>query len=355
MTQSYRYYDYVISMIKESDYEDRKLIDRFLAEDPNNKKSLFFKIRSVSETVASTRIDDYQAYYILAEAVSDYLCSYRSSYIAKQRLYSRLYAWCKYLGDQHNIDGYEDLLDDIVSPLKPDIAVETVKKLHDRQGVSKTELASNFGDISTKSIQTYLSKINNPKCPDPLRIGGQAIYVPITRKKSNVKHKEWKYYTENTMSPLVFQMNIMQVATLIKSLQLNYNNDNSIPLDLAVDTWSQLSDYARSRIREIFGKRDADLDSFLNDVERDMNDDEYRFMSESEIMKGVNVSEQLLIADKGSLVCDLALYEPLRSRKNQRILFDHIKKSYYAVSANDLNSVDRLYFTEDDVIEIKEV
>ena len=126
-------------------------------------------------------------------------------------------------------------------------------------------------------------------------------------------------------------------------------------MDLAVDAWSQLSVYARRRIREIFGKRDAEFDSFLDEVKRNMNDDEYRFMSESEIMKEVNVSEQLLIADKGGLVCDLLLYEPLRSRKNQRILFDHIKGSYYAVPANNLNSADRLYFNEDDVAEIEEV
>ena len=346
-------YDYIITMIKDSDYEDQKLIDKFLSEDPNNKKSLFFKIRNIAESVAPTKIDDYQAYQILAEAVSDYLCDYRSSYIAKQRLYSRLYAWCKRLGEQHKIYGYEDLLEDLVSPLKPDIAVETVKKLHDRQGVSKTDLSNEFGGLSQKSIQVCLSKIDNPKHPDPMRIGGQAIHVPITRKKSNVKDEEWKYYTENTLSPLVFQMNIMQVATLMKSLQLN--GDNAIPLDLAVDTWSQLSVYARNRIREIFGKRDAELESFLDEVERNMNDDEYRFMSESEIMKNVNVSEQLLIADKGGLVCDLLLYEPLRSRKNQRIFFDHIKGSYYAVHANNLNSADRLYFTEDDVIEIEEI
>ena len=356
MPRSNRYYEYIISMIKGSDYEDRKLIDKFLSEDPNNKKSLFFKIRNIAESVAPTKIDDYQAYQILAEAVSDYLCSYRSSYIAKQRLYSRLYAWCKYLGEQHKIDGYNDLLDDIVSPLKSDIAVETVKRLHDRQGVSKTDLANDF-DLSPKSIQVCLSKIDNPKHHDPLRIGGQAIHVPITRKKSNVKDGEWKYYTENTLSPLVFQMNIMQVATLMKSLQLNYANGNDIPLDLAVDTWSQLSVYAKERIREVFGKRDAEFDRFLNEVERNLNDDEYRFMSEPEMMKGdnVNISEQLLIADKGGMVCDILLYEPLPSRKNQRIIFDHTKESYYAVPASDPNSSDRLYFTEDDVIEIEEV
>ena len=141
----------------------------------------------------------------------------------------------------------------------------------------------------------------------------------------------------------------------MKSLQLNYSEGNDIPMDLAVDTWSQLSDYARNRIRKVFCERDSALMEFLDEVENRMNTEGYRFMTESEMLKnGVSYAEQLLIADKGGLVCNISLIGPHRSKKRQRIFYDHEQGKYYAVAADDLSSK-RLYFTEDEINEIEEV
>ncbi len=261
------------------------------------------------------------------------------------------------MGEQYNIENYNEYLEDLKVLGSPDIAVEIVKDLHDQNGTSKLDLSGKYS-ISEKKAQIYLSKIDNKRCSDPIRIGGQAVYVPISRKKSNAKDGHWKYYTTNTMSPLVFQMNIMQVETLMKSFQLNYCNEgNAIPLDLAIDTWSQLSTYARNRIREKFGKRDKLLDEFLDEVERNMQSDEYRFMTESELMKkdSLGYREKLQIAEKGRMVCNISLIESKHiTRKNQRIFYDYKKDSFYAVPANDLEA-DPLYFTEDEINVIEEV
>ena len=83
--------------------------------------------------------------------------------------------------------------------------------------------------------------------------------------------------------------------------------------------------------------------------------DEYRFMTESEMMRQgrMSVTECLLNAEKGGMVCNFALCSPHRTRKNQRIFHDHSKGSYYAVPADDL-SAEPLYFTENELLEIWE-
>ena len=357
MSNTGRCFDYVINMIENSTFEDRELLAKFSAEDPHHHKSFYYMVRqaaSFSEHT-NTSIDHERAYQILIDAVSDYILSYSTSYSAKRKLYNRMLALCKHIGAHYHIDEYETYLTELPEQIATDIAVEIVKDLHDQNGISKEELSDRYG-VSEKTIQVCLHRIADQRCSDPIRIGGQAVFVPITHSESNRKLGKRKYFTTNTMSPLVYQMNIMQVETLMKSFQLNYDSGNNIPLDLAIDTWSQLSEYARQRIREIFAERDPDLAGFLDLVEEEMNSDEYRFMTESEMMerKDVSRSEQLDIAYKGSMLCNLSLTGPHRTKKNQRIKFDHGRQCFYAVPADNLGA-DPLYFTVDEVYEIEEV
>lgn len=343
-------------MIEGSNFKDRSLLNMFVSEDPYNKKSLYYLIQESAKFTENSEIDVVQAYQILTEALYDYIFAYSTSHAIKRRLCCRVLAWCKHIGEQYSIENYNEYLEDLEILSCADIAVEIIKDLHNQNGTSKTELSSKYS-ISEKKAQIYLSKIDNQRCSTPIRIGGQVVYVPISRKKSNKKEETWKYYTTNTMSPLVFQMNIMQVETLMKSLQLNYSEGNAIPLDLAIDTWSQLSEYARNRIREVFGERDDQLSKFLDEVEANMNSDGYRFMTESEIMKKDTLSyhEKLELAYKGGMVCNISLIESQHiTRKKQRIFYDNKNKSFYAVPADNLNA-ERLYFTEEDINIIEEV
>lgn len=366
------YYSHIIHMIEGSTFEDRTLLDTFASEDPYHKKSFYYMVRNLTNHVRAdgAPANNQKAYSLLIEAASDYILAYSTAYAAKRRLYDRMCAWCKHMGQQYNIADYETYVKELPQQVATDIAVELLKDLHDPNGISKTDLSGRY-NTSEKTIQVCLHKLKEPHCADPLRIGGQAVHINIENKKkhldedlnlSSIDRRERKnfYYTPNTLSPLVFQANVMQVETMLKSLQLNYDYGNEIPLDIAVDIWGQLSDYVRDRIREVFGQRDPKLMDFLDVVECATASDGYRFMTESEMMSEMiqsgrtNFSELLTIADKGSLVCNISLLkETHQTRKNQRIFLDHDRQEYYAVPANDL-SAERLYFTEDEVNEISE-
>lgn len=349
-------YNYIVKMIEASTFEDTALLESFFSECPDNHKSLFYLLRkaSICSDYTDPQIDHSKAYRILIDAVSDYLLSYSTSSAIKNRLYKRLYAWCEHMGIQFQIKDYKDYIEDIPKVVVSDPVVELVKELHNQDGVSKEKLKEKYHK-SEKTFQVFLHQLGNAAHPNPLRIGGQAVHVPISTTESNRKLGKRRYFTKNTLSPLIFQLNIMQAETLLKSLQLNYDSGNDIPLDLAVDTWGQLSDYAKDRIRTVFCRRDPAFALFLDKVDENSNTDTYRFMTEAEMMerKSVTISEQLLVAEKGSMICNLSLFCPHRSRKNQRIFFDHEKQCYCAVPADD-PSGEKLYFTEDEVNEIWE-
>lgn len=350
-------YNFVIHMIKGASHEDKALLDMFYAEDDLSSKSLFYLIRKAS--ICSKYVDplmDYQkGYRILIDAVSDYLRVNSTSSQIKSRLYDRLCAWCAHIGKQYQIKDYQNYIDEIPRPVIHDIAVELVKELHNPEGTLKDELAHHYG-VSDKTIQVSISRLNGKSGADPLRIGGQEVHVPVAYREETHRTDKRRYYTPNTMSPIIFQMNLMQVATLLQSLYLNYDiRGNNIPMDLAVDTWGQLSDYAKGRIRQIFCQRDPDFAEFLDLVEQAETSDTYRFMTESEIFKNSDVSwsERLQLAYKGGMICNLSLRQPFRSRKNQRIFYDHDQNSFYAVPAN-MPCGERLYFALDEVMDLDE-
>ena len=352
-----RCYDYIINMIENSEFADRELLDKLSSEDSNHRNSFYYMLREAAKfnEYDIVPMDENRAYQILIDAVSDYILSYSSSYLAKRKLYRQMLDLCIYIGDKYHVDNYETYLEELPEQVATDLAVELVKDLHDQNGISKEELSDRYG-VSQKTIQVLLHRISNKRCSDPIRIGGQAVFVPISHIEGNRRVGKRKYYTNNTMSPLVYQLNVMQVETLMKSFQLNYDSGNNIPLDLAVDTWGQLSEYARQRIRTVFAKRDSDLAVFLDLVEAEMNSDEYRFMTESEMMErsDISITEQLNIAYKGDMICNLSLTGPHRTKKKHRIKFDHSRHSFYAVPA-DTPRAEPLYFTENEVFSIEEV
>lgn len=350
-------YRYIIRMIEHSHFNAHGLPQKFFDEDSENSHSLFYQIRKAcaDEFKRTAELDDKLAFRILTAALSKYILRYPATAAVKQRLYQHIFAWCEDLGDQFHISDYEIFLSDIPHPIDRDLAITLVKELHSQDGISKADLAKKY-EVSEKTIQVSLHQLSGESHYQPLRVGGQAMIVPVTHKKAERRDDKRQYYTPNTLSPVVFQLNLMQVETLLKSFQLNYDSGNNIPLDLAVDTWGQLSDYAKNRIREVFSQRDPELAEFLKIVDAESQSDEYRFMTESEMMKhrDISISEQLLVADKGGMICNLSLMAPHRTKKNQRIIYDHEAEKYYAVPADNLNAK-RLYFTTDEVYMVAEV
>lgn len=350
-------YNFIIRMIEQSNFNAHGIPRKFFEEDPQSTRSLFYWIKKIcdEESKGTMAVDYRSAFRILADAVSKYLLKYPATASARQVLYQHLFAWCESLGDQFHISNYDMILSDIPLPVERDLTIALAKELHARDGISKNDLAEKYG-VSEKTIQVSLRQLSGEGRYQPLRLGGQAVTVPVAYKEEKHRDDKRRFYTPNSMSPIIFQMNLMQVATLMQSFQMNYDSGNNIPLDLAVDTWSQLSDYVKDRIREIFCQRDQSFSEFLDIVESEVNSDDYRFMTESEMMdlKDISVSERLDLAYKGGMVCNLSLIAPHRTKKNQRIIYDHDCHKFYAVPADDL-SADRLYFSLDEVYMISEV
>lgn len=350
-------YCYIIRMIEQSQFNSHGIPQKFFDEDPEKPHSLFYQIRKActDEFSQTAELDAKLAFRILSAAISKYLLRYPATVSVRQRLYQHIFAWCESLGDQFHIPDYEMFLSDIPHPMDRDLAITLVKELHSRDGISKADLSEKY-DLSEKTIQVGLHRLSGEGHYQPLRIGGQAVIVPVVHKKAEHRDEKHRYYTPNTLSPVVLQLNLMQVETLLKSFQLNYDSGNNIPLDLAVDVWGQLSDYAKDRIRKVFSQKDPDLDEFLKLVDAESQSDEYRFMTESEMMehRDMTVDEQLLTACKGGLICNLSLVAPHRTRKNQRIFYDPTAQSFYAVPADD-PSAERLYFESDEVYMVSEM
>ena len=350
-------YFYIRDMIGRSRFNANGIPHKFFIEDSENSHSLFFCVRKLCSDAENRLLapDNRVAYRILTEALSTYLLKYPASASAKQRLYQHVFAWCEDMGDQFRIPNYEMYLSDIPQPIERDLTISLIKDLHAREGITKDELVEKY-EVSEKTIQVSLRQLSGESKYQPLRLGGQTVSVPVAHKEEKRRTDKRKFYTPNTLSPVVLQLNIMQVEALLKSLQLNYSDDHNIPFDLAVDVWGQLSDYAKERIGEIFSSKDPDLSEFLEDVNREAQSNEYRFMTESEMLMDLDlrVSEQIDIAYKGMMVCNLSLVSPRRTLKNQRVFFDHKAKAYYAVPANDL-SAERLYFSLDEVHMVCEV
>jgi hypothetical protein len=300
-------------------------------------------------------IDDLWAFRKITSSIGEYILRYHAPASAKQRLYTELYALCKHIAQQRSIDNYEEYLEVLPKPVSDDVTIDLIKALHNREGITKEDFAR-LHTVDSRTIQNKIQALDGNAKHKPLRIGGFSVHVPVAHfRESAHRDAVQRYYTPNTMNPLVLQLNTIQAATLLQSLHYNNQKGNYLPLDLAIDIWCQLSDYTRNRIREIFCRNDPEFSAFLDWVQSESESSSHHFMSESEILQERDTSkgEMLLIAHKGSIVCDIDLVSPLRSRCNQRILYDFQKHRYYAVSADNLDG-DRLYFTEDEIDRISE-
>ena len=91
---------------------------------------------------------------------------------------------------------------------------------------------------------------------EPWTLGGQRVSTDVKIRKDGRKRYT---YTPDTLHPIVMQLNITQAAYLLKSLGIAYDSHcygNELSADLAYGIWSQLSPYAKKRIREAYVSED---------------------------------------------------------------------------------------------------
>ena len=344
--------EYILDLLNSAGEEHQAVLDRIFSENTENRRA-FLYILDKSLDYAEETLSLTWAYRKITDTVSAYIRAYCGPASAKQLVCNALYELCKTLGAKHSIPNHSMYLEDLPKPVEEDVVISIIKELHDRKGVSKSELCAKYG-VEPKTIQNYIYTLSGERPGAALRIGGFAVKVPVKYHKETPKDREpRKYYTPNSLNPIVLQMNTIQTATLLQSFYYNNREGNFIPLDMAIDVWSQLSDYTKAKIRDIFCTRDEGFSEFIKQVDAESQSLSYHFMSEPDMVfsRDVSIKEQLLIAEKNSLICDIYLANPIRSLKRQHIYYDHTCGQYYALPADDPTAKGQR-FSESDLREL---
>lgn len=255
-------------------------------------------------------------YEEISSAMVEYLEEFRSSFSFKQRTLEKFYNWLKDIRKQYHLDEVSLAEQDLDAKLcEKDICIAMLKELHARDGVSKKDLYTKLGE-HPRSIQKNLRKLS----PDlyrgekenisdeaeyvPFQIGGQ----PVTAKIKIKKHKGDRspyFYTPNTIHPIVLQENLMQVGTLLQSLCRNYYDfESSISIVIATDIWSQLSEYAKEKIKNIYTVQDQDFQEFVEILDDECPDDyasSYRTEREIADNEGLSLEDKLRFLAKAPM------------------------------------------------------
>lgn len=305
---------------------------------------------------------------IIAECMNDFLKDYPAPTTYKEGLRETFFSWFEEICFNCSIidEECEEIFNDIVDKYINDTTIEVIKLLHNQEGTTKEEIAHKLG-VSEKTVQTILHKLDDSETP--FKLGGIPINLQIDtfddysekcRYKDGDKYKKRRHYlTKNTMHPITHQMNLMQVGTLLYSLSKAYYEDEMYgAYYIGLNTWCQLSEYAKIRIQEIFAPKYPELKDFISEFSGMLYSATRKFETENYLLKeddNFSIEEKLNTAHKGSLVCSLELTNPRRRLRNQRVFFDFDKKQYYAVSTEntDLTS-DRIYLDKDNIFDLYE-
>ena len=311
--------------------------------------------------------DEYAIIKIIAECMNYFIKDYPAPVPYKEGLRATFYNWFEIICDDSGVfeDDCHEMFNDIVDKYIDDTTIEVIKILHNQEGTTKEEISNILG-VSEKTVQTILHKLEDTK--EPFKLGGIPINLQIDTfdaysekcvyKKGDKYQKRRHYLTKNTMHPITYQMNLMQVGTLLYSLSKAYYEDEMYEaFYIALNTWCQLSEYARYRITEILAPKYDELSDFIYELSGMLDSDVRKFETEEFLLEegDHSIDEKLNGMHKGSLVCGIDLTKPRRRLRNQRIFFDFDKHQYYAVSSENIDSAtERLYLDKENIFDIYE-
>ncbi len=337
----------------------KEILDRiFVREDRHDKRAflnvLYQSIQDNRKVVS--RPDDTTLFKIIVDAAADYIRHYTATAATKQKIYSQLHALYSDIGEHRNIKSWESIIkNNISAPIKNDVNIEFIKALHEREGCTQKELEDKLG-VSDRTIREKFRYLRKDNAKNSIRIGGVAVNVEldVANKDSRTSTEACKYYTPNTLSPLVFTMNITQVATLLKSLWLGRSREGmELCTDMAVVVWWQLSDYAKRRIIEYYGCQNEDFQDFIGLINMENESSDHHFMTEEEMLKNWNASyaEELDIIWKADLVYDITL-KNVGLLPRCKVRRDMDSGNYYAISVDDLDKAP-VIFSKPDIKSLK--
>ena len=232
-------------------------------------------------------------FYAIGRSLSKYADAYPSSAAFKLKMRETFIKWMEKIIDVYRITDQAIPESLYRSEGERDMLISMIKALHKRNGVTKKELRDILG-IHPRSIMKNLSRLDpemsetNPENVNhlPYTLGGQTVRVKVQSRKKDNK-REWTYRTENTLHPIVLLENIMQAGTLLKGMEkLYYDEENEVSTGIAIDIWSQLSDYGKERIKRYYFAEDPGFLEILED------DHAVTFHTEREIMRNERMSPE---------------------------------------------------------------
>lgn len=357
--------DKLIEMLVEIDWANKDLQQKVLYG-KNGLKHRFENYLK-SQTISIDNI--LGLYELIAECMNDYLKDYPAPAYYKENLRQRFWDWFDYSAYCYEveIEDYKPIFDNVVEHYSLDTNLQIIKMLHNQDGITKEEMANELG-VSQKTVQSVISRLADKQTDNPLRFGGFPMHVAVKTDdkysenciyNTGDKYKKRRlYWTEDTMHPVSFQLNMMQVGVMLEALCKSYTEDEMYnAFYIGVNLWCQLSEYAKERVIEIFGKKNEDLLMFIDEIEDITNNHIRTFETEHEVMKNgdFKIKEKLIHVHKGESVCTLELKKPKRRLFSQRIFEDLDRGKYYSVPSNDINSEkDKIFFDIDDVFDLCE-
>ena len=334
--------------------------------------------RMSSDKRVGNRINNEKCFQAISGAMSKYAESYPAPASFKKRMRENFISWLEAIRAKYEFFEQPEIPLELYSEDgENDTVVNLLLSLQSRHGVTRKELADKLG-ISTRAVLKDLLKLDpglkttnliKPEETLPFYIGGQPVRAIIEGEKPEGK-RERRYKTINSIHPLILQENLFQTATLLQALQRNYDeHESTVSSYLAVDIWSQLSDYARERIEYVFAAGDPEFAEFLEMLKDEAPDERIpaslgAFRTEREIFnEDWSIPDALRYYMKADRICQklelesenegVIKYNNVRIRMKR---WDEVKKSYSRHGRRVFVAVtekgEEIPFEESDVIDI---
>lgn len=292
-------YDLAVSMLEATNPYSRPVEEMYFEPtysnqpdvDENGKVSLCGKLKSrlgsrrkSSDARYADKINNSACVKEIAQSMCDYVEAFPAPFSYKQCMRGKFLSWIAVIQKRYHVEPIESSYKDLLKTSgERDTAIALLKELHSRDGVTREDLAARLG-INPRAVQKDLRKLDRNlyegrKRPGegeyvPFYIGGQEVSVEI--KEAGTGHtndRKKRFYTPNTLHPIILQENLMEVGTLLQALSRNfYERESEISRRIAMNIWYQLSDYARERITRFVAKGDPDLTDMIRDLEDDTPD-----------------------------------------------------------------------------------
>lgn len=169
-----------------------------------------------------------------------------------------------------------------------------------------------------------------------MRIAGQTVTTHVDAIEATGMAS--KYYTQDTISPIFLPANISQLKTLLKGLYYESRmNRDPFAMTLAIDIWSQLSEYAKERIKKYYGRPDKNFNEFLSLVDSKSEDIFISYREEADYADDMAESENFMYIlgyiEKHRYSCSIYFIdESVDALQNVHVFYSSNKGGYVAVT-----------------------